>query len=70
MPRVPLLLDMKQGKYHKNCVRIWWNGATFGQPKAVVGWLRPELAQKWGLKKPVKLVTGGADNACGALGAD
>lgn len=62
-----LLLDMKQGKWSEELcqnldIPLEWCPPLV-ESEAVVGWLRPELAQKWGLKKPVKLVAGGADNA-------
>lgn len=39
------------------------------EPTEEVGSLRPELQQKFGLKKQIKVFVGGADNACVALGA-
>ena len=68
-----LLLDMKQGKWSEELcqsldIPLEWCPPLV-ESMSVVGWLRPELAHQWGLIKPVKLVAGGADNACGALGA-
>ncbi len=35
----------------------------------VVGTLKDELKERYGFTKPVKVIAGGADNACGAVGA-
>ncbi|MDI5788006.1 FGGY family carbohydrate kinase [Bacillus licheniformis] len=39
------------------------------EPGACVGGLRPEFAAETGLSPEVKVFAGGADNACGAVGA-
>jgi xylulokinase len=67
-----LLFDVKNKCWSKEMLEIC--GITEGQvPKIyesydVVGKLKPELAEKFGLSKEVKIAAGAADNAAAAIG--
>lgn len=68
-----LMLDVAKKEWSQTVLEEMGIKATLCQPLVAsheyVGTLRPEVAEKVGLSSAVKVFAGGADNACGALGA-
>ncbi|KDE48734.1 xylulokinase [Geobacillus sp. CAMR5420] len=68
-----LLLDIKTKTWSEAIARAVGVDLSLCPPlveaTAFVGTLRPEIAEQTGLPSSVKVFAGGADNACGAVGA-
>lgn len=68
-----LLLDVEKRQWSSEILQKFEIDATI-LPKLIdatdqVGVMKASLAEKFGFSQPVKIFAGGADNACGALGA-
>lgn len=67
-----LLLDVEQGLWSTTIADIFELPPLFPplvDSSDAIGTIKPELAQKLGFTKSVTVYSGGADNACAALGA-
>jgi xylulokinase len=67
-----LLLDVKNRKWSKEMIEICGIRedmlAKVFESYEVVGTVRPEIAEKYGFSKDVKIIAGAGDNAAGAIG--
>jgi len=68
-----MLLDLEKKEWSKELCRLLSIDPSICpplvEPHACVGTLSKEFAERCGLKETTKVFAGGADNACGAIGA-